>query len=97
MRSVSIEELEKRLREYISLAGSGETVLVTDGDQVVAEIGPPKPARSAILDDAGLAELVRTGCLTPPLLPSGGEPPSPEPVAPLRDLLVELDEARSDR
>ena len=89
--------LNSRLSEYIRLAASGETVLVTDRDRVVAEIGPPRPTRSPILADALLAEAVRKGCLTPPALPSIDAPPPPEPVAPLRDLLAELAEDRSER
>ena len=97
MRSVGIKVLNSRLSEYIRLAASGETVLVTDRDRVVAEIGPPRPSRSPILADALLAEAVRKGWLTPPALPADGEPPTPEPVAPLRDLLADLEEHRSER
>ena len=97
MRSVGIKVLNSRLSEYIRLAASGETVLVTDRDRVVAEIGPPKPTRSPILADALLAEAVRKGWLKPPTLPYAGEPPNSEPVAPLKDILAELDEHRSDR
>jgi Antitoxin of toxin-antitoxin stability system len=42
MRSVGIKLLKNKLSEYIRLAG--ETVLVTDRDRVVAELGPPAPA-----------------------------------------------------
>ena len=42
MRSVGVKVLNSRLSEYVRLAASGETVLVTDRDRVVAEIGPPK-------------------------------------------------------
>ena len=97
MRSVGIEELNNRLDEYIFLAGSGETVLVTDGDRVVTEIGPRRPTRSPILADTLLVNAVRKGWLTPPALPSVGEPPTSEPVAPLQDLLAQLDEERGDR
>ena len=97
MRSVGVKVLNSRLSEYLRLAASGETVLVTDRDRVVAEIGPPKGTRSPILADALLAEAVRRGWLTPPLLPASGKPPTPEPVAPLRDLLDELDGDRSER
>ena len=88
--------LNNRLSEYVRLASSGETVLVTDRDRVVAEIGPPRETRSPILADALLAEAVRKGWLTPPVLPVG-EPPPAAPVAPLRDLLAELDGDRSER
>ena len=97
MRSVGVKVLNSRLSEYVRLAASGETVLVTDRDRVVAEIGPPKGTRSPILADALLAEAVRRGWLTPPVLPGAGQPPTPEPVAPLRDLLDELDGDRSER
>ena len=97
MRSVGIKVLNNRLSEYVRLAASGETVLVTDRDRVVAEIGPPREHRSPILGDALLAESVRKGWLRPPLLPVAGEPPPSAPVAPLRDLLAELEGDRSER
>ena len=59
--------LNSRLSEYVRMAASGETVLVTDRGRVVAEIGPPKVTRSPILADALLAEAVRKGRLTPPV------------------------------
>ena len=97
MRSVDIKLLNNRLSEYIRLAASGETILVTDRGRVIAEIGPPQVTRSPILADAQLAEAVSRGHLTPPVLPSVGKLPTPKPVAPLRDLLGELDEDRSER
>ena len=97
MRSVGIKVLNSRLIEYVRLAASGETVLVTDRDRVVAEIGPPRETRSPILADALLAEAVRRGWLTPPILPATGELPSVEPVGRLGDILGELDADRSDR
>ena len=92
-----MEVLNSRLSEYVRLAASGETVLVTDRGRVIAEIGPPQITRSPILADALLAEAVRSGWLTPPVLPNAGKPPTPEPVAPLQDLLGELDGDRSGR
>ncbi len=97
MRSVGIKVLNNRLSEYVRLAASGETILVTDRDRVVAEIGPPRDARSPILADALLAEAVRKGWLTPPVLPAVGTPPAPKPVARLGDVLAELDDDRSER
>ena len=44
MRSVGIKVLKNKLSEYVRLAASGETVLVTDRDRVVAELVPPRPA-----------------------------------------------------
>lgn len=97
MRVVGIRSLNSRLSHYVRLAASGETVLVSDHDRVVAELRPPGEARSPILADAVLAEAVRQGWLTPPAVVTGGAPPAAEPVAPLRDLLDELERDRSDR
>ncbi len=98
MRSVGIKILNSRLSEYVRLAASGETILVTDRDRVVAEIGPPRETRSPMLADAFLAEAVRSGWLTPPALSAAGEPPAAAPpVAPLDEILRDLDEDRRDR
>ena len=97
MRSVGIKVLNSKLSEYVRLAASGGTILVTDRDQVVAELGPPREMRSPILADAFLAEAVRSGVRTPPRLAASGPPPKPEPVATLNDILADLDESRRDR
>ena len=97
MRTVGLKILNSKLSEYIRLAASGETVLVTDRDRVVAEIVPPRAERSPILADALLAEEVRRGRLTPPALANAGPPPTPAPVATLAELMAELDEDRADR
>lgn len=96
MRSVGLKTLKNKLSEYVRLAAGGETVLVTDRDRVVAEIVPPRPGRSPILADAFLAEAVREGWLTPPLIATPG-PPARKPVMRLRDLLDELQRDRADR
>jgi antitoxin (DNA-binding transcriptional repressor) of toxin-antitoxin stability system len=95
MRSVGIKTLKNKLSEYVRLAAGGETVLVTDRDRVVAEIGPPRPGRSAIVADAFLAEAVRRGWLTPPIA-GPSEPPQRKPIAKLQELLHELDRDRDD-
>jgi antitoxin (DNA-binding transcriptional repressor) of toxin-antitoxin stability system len=95
MRSVGIKTLKNKLSEYVRLAAGGETVLVTDRDRVVAELIPPRPGRSRFLADALLAEAVREGWLTPPLITSTEAPPR-KPVMPLRDLLRELHRDRED-
>ncbi len=97
MRSIGIKALNSRLSEYVRLAASGETVLVTDRDRVVAEIGPPRETRSPLLADALLAEAVRKGWLTPPALPGSGPLPDAKPVGRLKDILDALDADRSDR
>ena len=97
MRSVGIEALSSKLSEYVRLASSGETILVTDRDQVIAELGPLRETRSPILADAFLAEAVRSGVLTPPRLTASGPPPKPKPVSTLEEILADLDESRRDR
>ncbi len=95
MRIVGLKVLKNRLAEYVRLAEEGETVLVTNRDRVVAELVPPRPGRSPLLQDALLAQAVREGWLSPPLLVR--EPPPRQPVAPWRALAAELDRDRTDR
>lgn len=97
MRAIGIKSLNSRLSEYVRLAASGETVLITDRNRVVAELGPLRETRSPFVADALLADLVRKGTLTPPMAPLAGPPPTGPPVMPLAELLNELDEDRSDR
>ena len=70
--------------------------MVTDRDRVVAEIVPPQAGRSPFLADALLAEAVREGWLTPPVLAAGGPPPR-KPVTTFRELMQELQCDREDR
>lgn len=96
MRAVGLKVLKNRLSEYVRLAAQGEVVLVTDRDRVVAELTAPAPGRAASLADALLAEAVREGWVRPaPLGPNSV--PGRRPVAPLADLLEELDRDRQDR
>jgi antitoxin (DNA-binding transcriptional repressor) of toxin-antitoxin stability system len=51
MKTVGVKQLKARLSEYLRLVRSGEVVLVTDRDEVVAELRPtsrqvPAPAGS---------------------------------------------------
>lgn len=95
MRSVGIELLENKLSEYIRLASQGETILVTDRDRVVAEITQPQERRAGNVTDAVLADAVRNGWLTPPLL---RQPPMPrQPAAPLNEILADLAKDRGER
>ncbi len=96
MRSVGLKVLKNKLSEYVRLAARGETVLVTDRDQVVAELVPPREGRSPWLADAMLAEAMRKGWITAPMVVTS-EPPPRLPVAPLRDVLAELTRDREDR
>ena len=96
MRAVGIKLLKNKLSEYVKLAASGETVLVTDRDRVVAQLGPPSPGRSAQPSDAFVAEGIRRGWLRPPEHPLEGAP-QPIPAAPFAVLMAELAADRSER
>ena len=96
VRAVGLKVLKNKLSEYIRLAASGETVLVTDRDRVGAEIRPPEAGRAEWLSDVHLAEAVRSGLIQPARAPRA---PLPErrPVAPTGTLLDELERDRGDR
>lgn len=95
MRSVGVKLLKNKLSEYIRLASQGETILVTDRDRVVAEITQPRPGRAETLGDAVLAEAVRRGWITPPVM---RHPVMPrKPVAPLAEILRDLENDRESR
>lgn len=96
MRSVGLKILKNRLSEFVRLAASGETVLVTDRNRVVAELVPPQPGREAISDEEVLAQGVREGWLTPARIVDGRSPPR-KPVATWLDLEQELRQDREDR
>lgn len=94
MRTIGIKLLKDKLSEYVRLAGTGETILVTDRDRVVAELGPPRPGRAEDVSDAVIGEGVRMGWITPRRFP----PEAAREVAcerrPLAEILAELDRDR---
>jgi antitoxin (DNA-binding transcriptional repressor) of toxin-antitoxin stability system len=96
MRAVGVKVLKNRLSEFVKLAAAGETILVTDRELVVAELVPPRQGRHAVLVDALLADAVREGWITAPLVAPSMPPPN-TPVAPLADLLRELRDDREGR
>jgi antitoxin (DNA-binding transcriptional repressor) of toxin-antitoxin stability system len=55
MKSVGVKQLKSRLSEYLRLVRGGETVLVTDRDEVVAEL---RPARRRLGTADSLDELL---------------------------------------
>jgi antitoxin (DNA-binding transcriptional repressor) of toxin-antitoxin stability system len=99
VKSVGIKQLKARLSEYVRLARAGEVVLVTDRDEVVAELGPPRhQARDPDSLEAVLDRLVERGWLT-----RASDPKSPLPKPfPSLGLSPEtatklLDDLRADR
>ena len=96
MRAVGLKVLKNKLSEYVRLVAGGETVLITDRDRVVAELVPPATGRSQAVADVALAEAVRQGWLTPPLIGQVGDVPR-RPILPLATLLEDLGRDRADR
>jgi antitoxin (DNA-binding transcriptional repressor) of toxin-antitoxin stability system len=101
MKSVGIKQLKARLSEYVRLARAGETILVSDRDEVVAELGPPRHqlAEPDSLD-AILDRLAERGVITRSSRPRGDwtwTPPSLDlPPETVRQILDDLREDRLD-
>ena len=57
MKAVGIKQLQARLSEYLRLVKAGETILVTDRDEVIAEL---RPARRQRRPGEDLEETLRT-------------------------------------
>jgi antitoxin (DNA-binding transcriptional repressor) of toxin-antitoxin stability system len=64
MKTVGIRELKNRLSEYLRQVRSGESVLVTDRGEVIAEFSPPGRGLADASVPAGLLGLARRGLLT---------------------------------
>jgi antitoxin (DNA-binding transcriptional repressor) of toxin-antitoxin stability system len=64
MKAVGLRELKNRLSAYVRQVRSGESILVTDRGEVVAELNPP--GQSAVRSGLppGLLELARKGLVT---------------------------------
>jgi antitoxin (DNA-binding transcriptional repressor) of toxin-antitoxin stability system len=71
MKTVGVRELKNRLSEYLRHVRSGESVLVTDRGEVIAEFSPPGRGQADASVPAGLLGLARRGLLT---LGSPGDP-----------------------
>ena len=64
MRTVGVRELKNRLSEYIRRVRTGESVLVTDRGEVVAEITPPGQGMAGTAVPHGLRALSKRGLVT---------------------------------
>lgn len=73
MKAVGIKQLKSRLSEYVRYAKAGETILVSDRDEVVAELGPPRHRRAepGSVEDS-LERLAEKGALTRSGQPKAG-------------------------
>ena len=70
-RSVGIKQLKARLSEYLRLVRTGETVLITARDEVVAELRPVRRQAPAALSIEERLGLGRVGRAHPPEPPEG--------------------------
>lgn len=54
MKAIGVKELKARLSEYLRVVRGGETLLVTDRTEVIAELRPAsrRPGAPASMDDA---------------------------------------------
>jgi prevent-host-death family protein len=64
MKTVGVRELKNRLSEYLRQVRSGESVLVTDRGEVIAELSAPGRAAADASVPAGLLALARRGLIT---------------------------------
>ncbi len=64
MKSVGLRELKNRLSAYVRQVTTGETILVTDRGEVVAELNPPGRSAAPAGVPPGLLELARKGLVT---------------------------------
>ena len=76
MRTVGIRELKNSLSEYIRRIRAGETVLVTDRGEIVAELSAPGTSKSNTVPP-GVVALARRGLAT------AGSAASPDLYPPL--------------
>jgi len=97
MHSVGIKALKNRLSEYVRAAAAGETVLVTDRGQVVAELVSPRVRTDALPAERVLGDLLRQGLLAPAKVPPATRLPRRKPVAKIAEVLRELDDSRAAR
>ena len=99
MKRVSIQQLRTKLSECLRAVRNGETVLVTDHDEIVAALRPERRNPAAVDSLEGILDsLAKRGELTRASLPKGrwkwkakglGLPPGTANAL--------LDEIRSDR
>jgi prevent-host-death family protein len=97
VQSVGIKTLKNRLSEYVRAAAGGETVLVTDRGQVVAELVSPRVRTDASPAERVLGDLLRKGLLAPAQVPPATRLPRRKPVAKIEEVLRDLEDSRAER
>lgn len=64
MKTVGVRDLKNKLSEYLRHVRLGESILVTDRGEVVAELLPPGQGQGDSSVPAGLQSLAKRGLLT---------------------------------
>ncbi|MBT8395443.1 MAG: type II toxin-antitoxin system prevent-host-death family antitoxin [Gemmatimonadetes bacterium] len=64
MKAVGVKQLKARLSEYLRAVKAGEIVLVTDRDEVVAELRPPRQPPPPLESEDTLQALAEAGEIT---------------------------------
>ena len=97
MLTATAEQLRESLDQYLTLAGSGETVVVATGDhRVVVEFRPAREVPPWVTDP-DLADLIRSGVASAPTRPPGAAPPRSHRLIPHEQLTADLERDREDR
>lgn len=99
MKTVGVRDLKNKLSEYLRRVRLGESVLVTDRGEVVAELLPPGQGQGDPSVPVGLQSLVKRGLLTLGA-PAGPElyPELPRTQGKRRPIVAKLlDEERGTR
>lgn len=99
MKSAGVRDVKNRISYYLRMVSQGETVLVTDRGEVVAQLAPPPHATwpSIDSDEFALSQLARLGRLRQGRsVLSVGQVSLPSPNVTI-DLAAMLDQIRSDR
>lgn len=73
MKAIGVKELKAKLSEYLRQVKTGETILVTERDEVVAELRPARRQRQPADDlEETLEALAEAGQVTRAALPKRG-------------------------
>jgi antitoxin (DNA-binding transcriptional repressor) of toxin-antitoxin stability system len=98
VKAVGVKQLKARLSEYVRLVRAGETLLVTDRDEVVAEMRPARRPAPAASPEEALELLEEKGEVRRCARPKAGWRWSPKGLAlPAGTARRLLDDLRSER
>jgi antitoxin (DNA-binding transcriptional repressor) of toxin-antitoxin stability system len=99
VKAVGVKQLKTRLSEYLRLVKTGETVLITDRDEVIAELRPARRQAAATRSlEEQLQALADAGETTRPSLSKGDWTWKAKGLGlPLGTAARLLDEIRDDR